>query len=123
MQRERAEHSLGEAIVKTTAQKFRDCERFTFKCRACRTDNLVASAFRRNDQQQLVAVLGACANPACAQAPMQYVAAIRNQLVLAMRKPIQRFYENWLVCDDTDCSNNTRLLTHVRRFGGDPYVD
>lgn len=114
VQRERAENSLGESIVKTVAQKFRDCERFTFKCSGCQTDNLVASAFRRNDQNQLIPVLGACSNASCSQAPTQYLASIRNQLVMAMRKPIQRFYENWLVCDEPNCSHNTRLVTHVK---------
>lgn len=30
---------------------------------------------------------------------------------------IQRFYDNWLVCDDPICNNNTQVYTHVTEQG------
>ncbi|EDX00243.1 uncharacterized protein Dyak_GE11060 [Drosophila yakuba] len=42
-----------------------------------------------------------------------YLASVRNQLQLSMRRYVQRFYKNWLVCDHPDCNFNTR--THSLR--------
>ena len=99
--------------MKSAVQKYRYCERFTFKCISCKAENLIATAFRRNEEQKLVPVLEFCANHECQMAPHRYLAAIRNGLVLATRKCISRFYENWMVCDDPHCNSNSRRLVHV----------
>lgn len=115
--RERAADGLGESVIQTSAQRFRDCERFTFKCPHCGAANLVASAFRRDvvaaGGAATVPVLEQCSSRECGRSAVQFVAVVRNQLVLAMRAAVRRFYENWLVCDEPNCSSNTRWVTHV----------
>lgn len=61
----------------------------------------------------MVPVLETCANKECKVPPFQYIAAIQNQMTLTIRKYIQKFYDNWLVCDDPNCNFNTRMYTHV----------
>lgn len=108
-QQDRAESGVGECVIKSSLQKYRYCDRFTFKCRSCKTENVVASAFKNKE-----AVLAQCSNPDCDDRPYEHVAYIQNQLTMAIRKSISRFYENWLVCDEPTCNSNTRTYTHVR---------
>ncbi|XP_005185222.2 DNA polymerase alpha catalytic subunit [Musca domestica] len=110
---ERAVDSTGESLVKSTLQKYRTCEKFKFICVRCKTENIVASAYKPSAGNSYEAVLQKCSNPDCSIAPYQYVIAIRNQLILSMRGFITRFYQNWLVCDDPACNQNTRCYTHV----------
>uniref|UniRef100_A0A1B0BBM8 DNA polymerase n=1 Tax=Glossina palpalis gambiensis TaxID=67801 RepID=A0A1B0BBM8_9MUSC len=111
LQQEKAEEAQAE-ITKNNLQKFRACEKFTFICNNCNTENLMASAFKPAGGSY-EPVLQKCCNPECNNAPYHQVIAIRNQLTLTMRKYITRFYQNWLVCDDPACNQNTRSYTHV----------
>ncbi|XP_016961168.1 DNA polymerase alpha catalytic subunit [Drosophila biarmipes] len=113
VQRENTEQSEGESLIKTTLQLYRLCEPFRFQCIACKTEQLMASAYRPGPSSSHIAVLQQCANPECQTAPVQYLASVRNQLQLAIRRYVQRFYKNWLVCDHPDCNYNTR--THTLR--------
>lgn len=97
-------------MIKSSLQKYRYCKRFTFKCRSCKTENIVASAFKKNE-----AALQQCSNPECSVRPYENVTYIQNQLTLTLRECVSRFYENWLVCDEPSCNSNTRTYTHVWR--------
>ncbi|XP_030374617.1 DNA polymerase alpha catalytic subunit [Scaptodrosophila lebanonensis] len=115
-QRERTEEGEGESLLKTTLQLYRLCEPFRFNCVSCKTEQLMATAFRPSVNNTHVAVLQQCANSECHTAPYQYLVSVRNQLQLTMRKFVQRFYQNWLVCDHPDCNYNTRTYSHVREL-------
>ncbi|XP_030562454.1 DNA polymerase alpha catalytic subunit [Drosophila novamexicana] len=108
IQRERTEEAEGESLQKTTLQLYRLCEPFRFKCVACKTEQLMASAYRPGPNSSHVPVLQQCVNSECQTSPLQYLVSIRNQLQLCMRGYVQRFYRNWLVCDHPDCNYNTR---------------
>lgn len=113
----KTDDTVGESIVKTTIQKYRLCDRFTFKCVSCKTDNLMASALRRTDQTSTMKyVLEACSNEHCSVQPYQYMPAIRNQLMLTVRNAINRFYVNWLLCDNPNCNANTRIISIVEKY-------
>ncbi|XP_059612246.1 DNA polymerase alpha catalytic subunit [Phlebotomus argentipes] len=99
-------------LVKSSAQKYHFCEKFTFKCVSCHHENPMAAAVRRVESN-LVPVLAACVNPACKIPPCEYLPGVQNQLLMQLRKFLDRFYENWMVCDDNACSHNTRIITHV----------
>lgn len=107
-QQERSEEADGESLQKTKLQLYRLCEPFRFKCVACKTEQLMASAYRPGANSSHVPVLQQCVNSECQTAPLQYLVSIRNQLQLCIRSFVQRFYRNWLVCDHPDCSYNTR---------------
>uniref|UniRef100_A0A1A9W2C3 DNA polymerase n=1 Tax=Glossina brevipalpis TaxID=37001 RepID=A0A1A9W2C3_9MUSC len=112
LQQERVEEIQIE-VTKNNLQKFRSCEKFTFICINCKTENLMASAFKPAGGNSYEPALQTCSNSECKHAPYHQVIAIRNQLILNMRKYITRFYQNWLVCDDPACNQNTRSYTHV----------
>ncbi|KAH8337343.1 hypothetical protein KR059_007522, partial [Drosophila kikkawai] len=111
VQREITEQSEGESLLKTTLQLYRQCEPFRFQCVACKTEQLMATAYRPGASNSHVPVLQQCANAECQTPPIQYLASVRNQLQLAIRRHVQRFYKNWLVCDHPDCNYNTRTHT------------
>ncbi|XP_017081983.2 DNA polymerase alpha catalytic subunit [Drosophila eugracilis] len=113
VQREATEQSESETLLKTTLQLYRLCEPFRFQCVACKTKQLMASAFRPGASNSHIAVLQQCSNSECQTAPVQYLASVRNQLQLSIRRYVQRFYKNWMVCDHPDCNYNTR--THTLR--------
>lgn len=103
--------------MKTSLQKYRQCEKFKFSCVRCKSENIVAAAFKPFNNNTHEAALLKCSNPECSIAPYQYVIAIRNQLILSMRSFITRFYQNWLVCDDPACNVNSRCYTQVTKGG------
>ncbi|XP_017119896.2 DNA polymerase alpha catalytic subunit [Drosophila elegans] len=115
-QREITEQSEGESLLKTTLQLYRLCEPFRFQCVACKTEQLMASAYRPGPNSSHISVLQQCANSECQTAPVQYLASIRNQLQLSIRRHVQRFYKNWLVCDHPDCNYNTRTHTLTKEM-------
>lgn len=109
---ERTNEVAGEAIVKTTVEKYKNCEKFKFKCPTCKTECTVAAAFKRIDAN-LVPVLERCVNPDCNVSPFHYVPAIKNEMILAIRRSIKLFYENRMICDNESCGGMTRIYTHV----------
>ncbi|XP_058825862.1 DNA polymerase alpha catalytic subunit-like [Topomyia yanbarensis] len=106
------EHADGEAIQKSITQKYRLCHRFDFSCVTCSTKNPVASGFRR-DSGRSKSVFEKCSNESCTVLPQQYLPAIVNELTLAIRGDVKRFYQRWMVCDNPLCNQNTRLFSHV----------
>lgn len=109
---ERSNQVAGESIAKTTVEKYKNCEKFKFKCQKCKTENIVAAAFKRIDAN-LVPVLEKCINPDCNVSPFCYVQSIKNEMILAIRRCIKLFYENRMICDDENCGGMTRIYTHV----------
>lgn len=108
---ERSE-SIGESIVQSNAEKYRSCEKFTYKCIACKTDNVIAKPFSRIGNEFLP-VFSACANKECKYLPTDQLQNIKNHLSLAIRKSIRDYYENWMVCDEPNCNQSTRTYVHV----------
>jgi DNA polymerase alpha subunit A len=104
----------GESMIKSNAQKYRLCEKFMFNCVACKAVNYVAAAFKK-EGNKLTSVFEKCLNPNCTVAPYQYSASINNQLLVTIHKNVQKFYENWFVCDNPLCNNNTQTHAWVSR--------
>ncbi|XP_065095411.1 DNA polymerase alpha catalytic subunit [Ochlerotatus camptorhynchus] len=106
------DYADGEAAQKTITQKYRLCHRFEFTCVTCSTKNPVASGFKR-DGGRYKSVFEKCCNESCTVLPQQYLPAIVNELTLALRSDVKRFYERWMICDNPICNQNTRLYSHV----------
>lgn len=109
---ERTNEVAGESIVKTTVEKYKNCEKFKFKCQKCKMENTIAAAFKRSDAN-LIPVLQKCSNPDCDGVPVFYLQSIKNELILSIRRFIKLFYENRMICDDENCAGMTRILTHA----------
>jgi DNA polymerase alpha subunit A len=50
-----------------------------------------------------------CPNGLCKEVIMLH--CLRAQLEVAIRAYIKRYYDGWLVCDDTSCGNRTRMMS------------
>uniref|UniRef100_A0A182JSL2 DNA polymerase n=1 Tax=Anopheles christyi TaxID=43041 RepID=A0A182JSL2_9DIPT len=106
----------GESLIKTATERYRLCHRFEFTCVACKGKNPVASGFRPSAGGRHRSVFERCANEeggGCTVQPVQYLPAIVNELTLAIRADIRRFYQRWMVCDNPICNANTRMYSHV----------
>lgn len=104
--------SVGESIIQSNAEKYRACEKFTFKCIRCKTDNIIAKPFAKIEGK-FSAVLEKCANKECNCAPYIQVPNIKHHLSLAIRKAIRDYYDNWMVCNEPNCNQSTRTYVHV----------
>ncbi|KAI0115945.1 hypothetical protein GGR51DRAFT_502663 [Nemania sp. FL0031] len=93
--------------------RFRDCTRFSLRCRKCKVSSpfhglLPASSDTEATQAVTVTAQGISC-PSCSSIiPNLSVIA---QLEHAIRAQTSRYYEGWLVCDDTQCGNRTRQLS------------
>lgn len=93
--------------------RFRDCTRLSLRCRKCKTSSpfgglLSAPSPTETDKAVTVTAHGiAC--PSCSSIIPNL--SIIAQLEHAIRAQTSRYYEGWLVCDDTSCGNRTRQLS------------
>ncbi|XP_053671206.1 DNA polymerase alpha catalytic subunit [Anopheles nili] len=108
-------HYEGANLIKTASERYRLCHRFEFTCVACKAKNPVAGGFRPGTGGRHRSVFERCANEEanCTVQPAQYLPSIVNELTLAIRADIRRFYQRWMVCDNPACNGNTRLYCHV----------
>ena len=89
------------------AVRFKDCTRLSLKCRSCKTssafEGLVGSF-------AIVTTNGVvCPSEGCGRSfPNLTVVA---QLEHAIRVQTSKYYEAWLVCDDSACGNRTRQMS------------
>uniref|UniRef100_A0A674EP71 DNA polymerase n=1 Tax=Salmo trutta TaxID=8032 RepID=A0A674EP71_SALTR len=100
---------FGAPVQLTDEEKYKDCERFTFTCPLCTTDNVYDNVFEGAGTMVEAALLRCC-NPTCGGRPLDYPTHISNKLLLDIRKHIRKYYSGWLVCEDQACQNRTRRL-------------
>uniref|UniRef100_A0A665VTB0 DNA polymerase n=1 Tax=Echeneis naucrates TaxID=173247 RepID=A0A665VTB0_ECHNA len=105
---EETDSTLGAPVQLTDEERYKDCERFTFTCPQCGTDNIYDSVFEGGSH--LEPSLMQCCHISCECKPINYVVNISNKLLLDIRRHIKRYYSGWLVCEDQACQNRTRRL-------------
>jgi DNA polymerase alpha subunit A len=101
-----------DQMIKSNEKKYRDCEKFMFPCAGCKQMNFIAAPLKR-ENGKIVSVFERCINSDCKVKPMEYLPLIKNHLRAAIAKAIQRFYENWFVCDNPMCNYNTQNYAWV----------
>lgn len=94
----------GENFTKPEV-KFRNVEKFVFKCYSCKGDNTVDGPLYNK-----FPVLQKCQNAQCKARPCDYVANIQNQMVGAINSFICKYYSDEMYCEDPMCSNETRVM-------------
>ncbi|GAA99900.1 uncharacterized protein L969DRAFT_102320 [Mixia osmundae IAM 14324] len=102
---EREFHTLESQI--SDADRFRDADPLVMRCLYCSTEAPFGGLASNGNGQISDAGL-VCVNDACAS--VLPPASIAIQLELQVRARISQFYEGWLVCDDQECGNRTRML-------------
>ncbi|CEP11993.1 hypothetical protein [Parasitella parasitica] len=92
------------------AERFRYSERLQLKCNYCGEENLYEGVVRTLEDGKVECGFD------CSKCHLMITnASIKVQLSLAVRKYIQRYYDNWYVCDDITCGNRTRILSVFSR--------
>ncbi|KOS19195.1 DNA polymerase alpha catalytic subunit [Escovopsis weberi] len=85
--------------------RFADCERLSIRCRRCKTPTAFEGLLVSHGHVTAAGVT--C--PTCdAVVPTLTVVA---QVERAVRAQTTRYYEGWLVCDDSQCGNRTRQMS------------
>lgn len=106
---EEADGMLGAPVQLTDEERYKDCERFTFTCPQCGTDNIYDSVFEGAGLKLEPSLMRCCHIP-CGSSPTDYIINISNKLLLDIRRHIKKYYSGWLVCEDQACQNRTRRL-------------
>uniref|UniRef100_A0A8C9ZVL6 DNA polymerase n=1 Tax=Sander lucioperca TaxID=283035 RepID=A0A8C9ZVL6_SANLU len=106
---EEADGMLGAPVQLTDEERYKDCERFTFTCPQCGTDNIYDSVFEGAGLKLEPSLLRCCHIP-CGSSPIADAVNISNKLLLDIRRHIKKYYSGWLVCEDQACQNRTRRL-------------
>ncbi|XP_034562233.1 DNA polymerase alpha catalytic subunit [Notolabrus celidotus] len=106
---EEADGTLGAPVQLTDEERYKDCERFTFTCTQCGTDNIYDSVFE-GAGTKLEPSLMRCCNISCGSRPIDCAVNISNKLLLDIRRHIKKYYSGWLVCEDQACQNRIRRL-------------
>lgn len=94
----------GENFTKPEV-KFRNVDKFVFRCLTCKRDNVVESVLKDN-----VPVLQKCCNETCEVKPFEYVFFIKNQMVETMNFYVIKYYKYEMYCEDPMCMNETNAL-------------
>uniref|UniRef100_A0A8B9KI61 DNA polymerase n=1 Tax=Astyanax mexicanus TaxID=7994 RepID=A0A8B9KI61_ASTMX len=106
---EESDGLLGVPAQLTDEERYRDCERFSFFCPDCGTENIYDSVFEGTGSV-LEPSLKRCCHIPCGGSPMDHHIKISNKLLLDIRRHIRKYYSGWLVCEDQACQNRTRRL-------------
>uniref|UniRef100_A0A3B4XG42 DNA polymerase n=1 Tax=Seriola lalandi dorsalis TaxID=1841481 RepID=A0A3B4XG42_SERLL len=106
---EEADGMLGAPVQLTDEERYKDCERFTFTCPQCGTNNIYDSVFEGAGSKLEPSLMRCCHIP-CGSCPLDYAVNISNKLLLEIRRHIKKYYSGWLVCEDQACQNRTRRL-------------
>lgn len=85
--------------------RFSDCARLSIRCRKCKASSPFEGLITSLDRISATGVT--C--PGCSNAiPTLSIVA---QVESAIRTQTTRYYEGWLVCDDSQCGNRTRQIS------------
>lgn len=85
--------------------RFCDCTRLQLRCRSCKTTSTFEGLIANPDR---VTPAGVTCGSCGATMPALSVVA---QVERAIRTATARYYEGWLVCDDSSCGNRTRQMS------------
>lgn len=85
--------------------RFGDCERLHLRCRKCKATSDFEGLLTSPDRVSASGVL--CSACGTVIPTLSVVAQVEH----AVRSQTTRYYEGWLVCDDSQCGNRTRQLS------------
>lgn len=85
--------------------RFGDCARLALRCRKCKVSSPFEGLAPAPDRVSASGVL--CSGCGAVIPTLSIVAQVEH----AVRKQTSRYYEGWLVCDDTQCGNRTRQMS------------
>lgn len=84
--------------------RFSDCTRLSLRCRKCKATSTFEGLVSSPDSVSASGVL--CSGCGSNISPLSVIAQVEH----AIRTQTSRYYEGWLVCDDSQCGNRTRQM-------------
>ncbi|XP_071950860.1 DNA polymerase alpha catalytic subunit-like [Antedon mediterranea] len=90
----------------TDEEKYKDCELFKFVCPACKKQNIIDTVITSSNSCRLEA----CSNEECGKPLYKYEAQMKNQIRVMIRRCVAKYYDGWLVCEDSSCAHRTRCV-------------
>ena len=85
--------------------RFAECTRLSLRCRKCKATNAFEGLVPSPDRVSAAGILcGSC------NAVIPTLSAVA-QVEHAIRAETTRYYDGWLVCDDSQCGNRTRQMS------------
>ena len=87
------------------AVRFGECARLSLRCRKCKTSAPFEGLVTSPDWVSASGVM--CSGCGSVIATLSIVAQVEH----ALRTETSRYYEGWLVCDDSQCGNRTRQMS------------
>ncbi|XP_072546026.1 DNA polymerase alpha catalytic subunit isoform X2 [Salminus brasiliensis] len=106
---EESDGLVGVPAQLTDEERYRDCERFSFCCPSCGTENIYDAVFEGAGSVMEPSLKRCCHIP-CGGSPFDHHVKISNKLLLDIRRHIRKYYSGWLLCEDQACQNRTRRL-------------
>lgn len=104
-QEEREIHPLESTIP--DEERFKNAVKLSLRCRSCKVSFEFEGLL---NSQNLVSTNGiTCANTSCGK--LVTVTSVVAQLEYQIRSLTTKYYDAWLVCDDTQCGNRTRQMS------------
>lgn len=85
--------------------RFRDCTRLELRCRSCKTTSTFEGLIESSDRVTPAGL--SCSSCGATMSTLSVVAQVEH----IIRTTTARYYEGWLVCDDSSCSNRTRQIS------------
>lgn len=85
--------------------RFSDCARLSLRCRKCKATSNFEGLVTSPERVSASGVL--CAGCGATIPTLSIVAQVEH----AIRSQTTRYYEGWLVCDDSQCGNRTRQMS------------
>jgi DNA polymerase alpha subunit A len=85
--------------------RFADAQRLSIRCRGCKE----AFTFEGLSSAEVSAVGMTCPNSSCGKSISTL--SVAAQLESQIRTQAAKYYEGWLVCDDTSCGNRTKQMS------------
>ncbi|KAG6039976.1 hypothetical protein E4U41_001768 [Claviceps citrina] len=85
--------------------RFADCARLTIRCRKCKTASPFEGLAAAPDRVSASGLL--CSGCGAVVSTLSVVAQVEH----AVREQTSRYYQGWLVCDDSQCGNRTRQMS------------
>ncbi|KAH3827648.1 hypothetical protein DPMN_129588 [Dreissena polymorpha] len=108
---EAGDQELLDTVKVTDEEKYRDCERLMVKCpgATCRRE-IVLDVPLKGADMYIEASLGKCPNEQCPLIVAKNHVAIGNQLTVAIRDHIKKYYQGWMKCEDMACGARVRKM-------------
>ncbi|KAI5092012.1 DNA polymerase alpha catalytic subunit [Silurus meridionalis] len=93
---EESDGFLGVPAQLTDEERYRDCERFSFTCPECGTENIYDSVFEGTGNVMEPGLLRCCHVP-CNASPLHHTVQISNKLLLDIRRHVRKYCSDYVL--------------------------